>query len=137
MTSSKSRGQELAKAAAQFIGLRFQLHGRDPSQGLDCIGLVACSLEAVGCKPETPSGYGLRNSNLTPWLNCAEQSGLTQISGAVELGDIVLIKPGPGQYHLVIAETASSAIHAHAGIRKIVRQTMAFSEIKTRHWRLL
>ena len=137
MKISKSRGQKLAKAAAQFIGLRFQLHGRDPRQGLDCIGLVACSLEAVGCKPEAPSGYRLRNSNLRPWLNCAEQSGLTPINGAIESGDIILIKPGAGQYHLVIAENASSAIHAHAGIRKIVRQKIALGDLKFRHWRLL
>jgi cell wall-associated NlpC family hydrolase len=137
MTSSNRHGQELAKAATQFIGLRFQLYGRDPRQGLDCIGLVACSLEAIGRKPHSPTGYGLRNSSLTPWLNCAEKSGLTPISGAVESGDIVLIRPGPGQYHLVIAENSSSAIHAHAGIRKIVRQKIAFSELKTRHWRLL
>jgi hypothetical protein len=28
---------DLANAAAGFLGVRFRLHGRDPATGLDCI----------------------------------------------------------------------------------------------------
>ncbi|MEL7218948.1 MAG: peptidoglycan endopeptidase, partial [Pseudomonadota bacterium] len=66
MTCSSTNGPELAKAAARFIGVRFQLLGRDPLLGLDCVGLVTCSLEAIGRHPVVPAGYRLRNSDHIP-----------------------------------------------------------------------
>lgn len=136
MKSKDRRGRQLAHAAAQFIGSPFRLYGRDPKQGLDCVGLVACSLKVVGCAPKVPSGYTLRNSDLGPWLHCAAQTGLIPASGSIESGDIILTNPGPGQYHLVIAECESQVIHAHAGIRRIVRQDMRLIEASPRRWRL-
>lgn len=136
MINNAARGQQLAKAASRFIGVRFQLHGRDPKVGLDCIGLLACSLEAIGSLPVVPQGYRLRNASHLRWLKCAQHSGLVPVQGRITAGDILLIKPGPGQQHLLIVENANSVIHAHAGLRKVVRQAVDPKEKKLAHWRL-
>lgn len=136
MSQNTTRGHALAKAAATFIGVRFQLQGRDPRVGLDCVGLLACSLEVIGFRPIAPKGYRLRNADPLRWLHCAQETGLVAVDGLTATGDVLLIKPGPGQHHLVIVESKTSVIHAHAGLRKVVRQPIDLSGEKLAHWRL-
>lgn len=136
MSESLARGQQLARAAACFIGARFRLHGRDPAVGLDCVGLLLCSLDAIGSKAVEPTGYRLHNSDHSPWLQCAKASGFIPARGPIEAGDVLLVIPGPGQQHLIIAESATSIIHAHAGLRKVVRQPMDQSIRPQAQWRL-
>lgn len=115
-------GAALALAATAFIGCPFRLHGREPSHGLDCVGLVAASLAAIGLSPKAPSGYGLRNVAVKNWLQFAAASDLLWSPGPIRKGDVVLIALGHGQHHLVITESCASVIHAHAGLRQVVRQ---------------
>lgn len=136
MSEIAARGQELANAAESFIGIRFRLHGRNPDEGLDCIGLIACCLEVIEENPVAPEGYRLRNTQISSWIGCAELSGFERVSGLVEAGDILLTKPGPGQHHLLIAANAHEAIHAHAGLRRVVRQSLASTGTIHSHWRL-
>ena len=120
---ASKRGQAIAEAAAQLIGSPFRLNGRNPRFGLDCVGLVHCALEAAGLRPASCKGYQLRNYSIEPFLKSAEASGLAKSSGPVEPGDIVLVIPGPAQHHLLVAEGGGRFIHAHAGLRKVVRST--------------
>ena len=117
-------GAALAQAAASFIGCPFRLHGREPCHGLDCVGLVAVALAAVGASPVSPVGYGLRNLAVEHWLRFAAASGLASSPGPIRAGDVVLIALGHGQHHLIIADSGTSVIHAHAGLRQVVRQPL-------------
>lgn len=126
----------LTQAAANLIGAPFRLHGRDPATGIDCVGLVYTSLVAIGRKPVAPEGYRLRNSDTRRWFAAAPLSGFAAADGALEPGDLILIMPAPGQQHLMIVENLQSAIHAHAGLRRVVRQTMAPDLEILAHWRL-
>ncbi len=112
----------MADAALGLVGCRFRLHGRDPATGLDCIGLVHAALTAAGCAPVPPRGYGLRNIAIDGWLPMAAQSGLVAAHGPVCAGDILLLALGYAQHHLVIALDAENVVHAHAGLRRVVRQ---------------
>lgn len=131
-----TRGEALAKAAAGFIGAPFRLHGRSPAAGLDCIGLVVVSLEAIGLPANPPTGYAIRNRAVEQWLSHAASSGLVHAAGPIRAGDILLTRPGPAQHHLMIAENALSAIHAHAGLRRVVRQPLSQDIEIAAHWRL-
>lgn len=124
-------GVALAKAASDFIGCPFRLHGRDPESGLDCVGLVAAAIAAAGGQPSVPSGYTLRNIAIDHWLHFAAASGLTPALGPIRSGEVLLIALPPCQHHLVIAESAASVIHAHAGLRQVVRQPLES------HWRII
>lgn len=116
------RGAALAQAAAAMVGCPFRLHGRDPATGLDCIGLVAAALSAIGARPAAPTGYGLRNLAVEHWLHHAAASGLEPSPGPLRVGDVLLIALGACQHHLVIATGGGMVIHAHAGLRRVVRQ---------------
>lgn len=118
-------GEAVAAAAEALVGAPFRLHGRDPASGVDCVGLVACALAATGAQPVAPVGYGLRNLGIGQWLPLAERSGLVPATGeALRRGDVVLITLAHCQHHLVIATDSRSVIHAHAGLRRVVRQPM-------------
>jgi cell wall-associated NlpC family hydrolase len=117
-----ARGDAVARAALDLVGCRFRLHGRDPATGLDCIGLVHAALAAASAAPVAPHGYGLRNIAIDDWLPFAAQSGLVAARGPIRAGDVLLLRLGYAQHHLVIAVDAVSVVHAHAGLRRVVRQ---------------
>ena len=125
-----------AAAAARLIGSKFRLHGRNPTTGLDCIGLVDASMKAIDRKPHLPVGYALRNVTIEHWLGCFELSGFELVTGRRLTGDLLLFRPGPGQHHIAIAEGPDSIIHAHAGLRRVVRQPWPALSSPMAHWRL-
>ncbi len=131
-----TEGERLAAAAASLIGTPFCLHGRDPASGLDCVGLVHASLAAIGHQGQSPEGYALRTIDPQRWFACAHDYGLVKAHGSIRAGDVILTSPGPGQSHLAIAESEISAIHAHAGLRRVVRQTLSVMPAKLMRWRI-
>lgn len=129
-------GDALAEAALGLLGCPFRLHGRDPDTGLDCVGLVSAALTASGAQPVVPIGYGLRNLSIDQWLPLAERSGLEPSSGPLRAGDVLLIALAHCQHHLVIAADAVSVIHAHAGLRRVVRQPLDLDWRICAQWRV-
>lgn len=131
-----ARGEALAAAGLALVGSSFRLHGRDPATGLDCVGLVHAGLLAVGVQPVSPHGYGLRNLGVGQWLGLAQDSGLVPVTGAPVVGDVSLIALAHCQHHLVIVASEEDVIHAHAGLRKVVRQPFDPAWQVCAHWRL-
>ena len=131
------RGAQLGVAAREFLGVPFKLHGRNPRTGLDCVGLVLASLEKVGVHAKAPVGYALRNRTIQKWLSYTDNAGLASCCNAIECGDVLLTSPGPHQHHLLIAQGQASAIHAHAGLRRVVEEPLPPSLKPLAHWRLI
>ena len=129
-----------ADAAEALIGTPFALHGRNPRHGLDCVGLVACALEAGGDVPRVPEGYGLRNASISRFLVLAHDNGFGAVSeaGAVKAarGDLLLVAPGPGQSHLLVALGPDHFVHAHAGLRRVAAHCGPLGWPIEHHWRL-
>ena len=126
----------LTTAAEALVGAPFRLHGRDPATGLDCVGVVAAALAAIGCAVEAPAGYALRNRSITGLLGLADANGLVEARAPLAPGDLVLVRPGPAQHHLLIAIAADSFVHAHAGLRRVVAQPGPLPWPIERRWRL-
>ena len=78
-------GAALAAAAESLVGTRFRLHGRDPDTGLDCVGLLAASLAAIGRAAPLPNGYRLRARSL-PGLEAANSSSASMPVEAFQQG---------------------------------------------------
>lgn len=129
-------GEDLARAAEELAGVPFRLHGRDPATGLDCVGVVAAAFAACGRRPRKPHGYGLRNRAVDGWLALAEDAGLVNAQGGQRPGDVVLVRPGPGQHHLLVVLAGDRFVHAHAGLRRVVIQPGPLSWPIERRWRL-
>ena len=116
--------EAFAQAAESLVGTRFRLFGRDPAYGLDCVGLVAAALARSGRSVSAPIGYGLRSADIEKFLPFATHAGLEPCSGDPMRGDVLLMRPGPAQHHLVIATAPHMIVHAHAGLRRIVSQPL-------------
>jgi cell wall-associated NlpC family hydrolase len=129
-------GAAVAAAAERLVGTPFRLHGRDPACGLDCVGLVAAALAAIGRPAFAPVGYRLRQCGIDRFLDAAARSGLIAASGPIEPGDVLSVRPGPAQHHLVIAATAGGFVHAHAGLGRVVLTPAPLSWPVGHHWRL-
>jgi cell wall-associated NlpC family hydrolase len=127
----------LAREAELLVGTPFRLHGRDPATGLDCIGLFAAAMARAERPVAVPTGYTLRLGRLDPWLPDPASCGLRAARGRFAPGDVVLLQPGPGQIHLAIADRKLGWVHAHAGLRKVVRDIALPDGPIIHHWRLL
>ena len=106
---------DIEARARALIGVRFRLHGRDPASGLDCVGLVAC---ATGIVART--GYPLRGGDPGEIEAALRAAGFARVDTA-RPGDVVLLRPGPGQLHMAV-RTASGLVHADATLRRVVER---------------
>ena len=126
----------LGEAAAALLGCRFRLHGLDPASGLDCVGLVCASLRAIGRDPVAPRGYGLRNLTVEHLMTFAESSGLEPATGPIGPDEVLLAALGYGQHHLMITTGRDNVIHAHAGLRRVVRHPRDPAGCISARWRV-
>ena len=131
-----SDAQAFAEAAERLIGTPFRLHGRDPEFGLDCVGLVAVAMRAIGREPITPEGYCLANRRIDHWLALAETGGWRTTLCETNPGDLVLVHPAPTRSHLLICGPKDNFIHAHAGLRRVVSTPSPLAWKIARQWRL-
>jgi len=121
-------------AARAAVGARFRLHGRDPTTGLDCVGLAAWALRAGGFAGTVPSGYALRGGDPARAIAAIESAGLIRMTEAAP-GDLLLCASGPGQLHLAI-DSGGGIIHADAVLRRVVERPGALPWPLIACWRL-
>ncbi|MDT0576536.1 NlpC/P60 family protein [Croceicoccus sp. F390] len=130
-------GQRMAQAAESLVGTPFRLCGRDPATGLDCVGLIGAAAARAGRPLDLPVSYSLRNLNVDRLLEHARGSGLVRLDGeARRVGDILLFRLGPVQLHLALFAGPNCYIHAHAGLRRVVKSEAEQGWHTERHWRL-
>lgn len=131
-----SRSERLAQAALSLVGTRYRLHGRDPVTGLDCVGLLAASLDCIGSKALLPNGYTLRSRRLAGLAEIADRAGLYEVDDGIAAGHVLLLRCSPVQHHLVIATSDACCVHAHAGLRRVVRTPIPAEWPVAGHWQL-
>ncbi len=130
-------GNELAHAAESFVGASFRLHGRDPIIGLDCVGLALLAMAEIGRAVRLPASYQLRNLEPERFLQLPAAAGFVEAPDfELEDGDVLIFAPGPAQLHLAIVAVGGGVIHAHAGLRRVVRTPLPLPWPIIGHWRL-
>lgn len=129
------QGERIAAAARALIGTRFRWHGRVPESGLDCVGLVAAAHRGAGLAlPALPDRYarcGLDCDAAERWMSAA---GLARGDGPARPGDVLFADMGEGQLHLMLRD-GEAVIHAHAGLRRVVRGPMPDEAAVLSVWR--
>lgn len=129
-------GESLACAAEALVGRPFRLHGRDPATGLDCIGVLDQALQAIGRQATLPQAYSLRTRQVPDLSGLAESCGFAAAEGVPAPGDVLFVRIGPVQFHLVIAARDGRFVHAHAGLRRVVTGRIDATWPIIGHWRL-
>ena len=124
------RNEAVVRARA-LVGTRFRLHGRNPETGLDCVGLLICACPTITHPPE---GYALRGGSAAGFAAMFVANGMRCRCGAPREGDVLLLQPGPSQFHLGIWSGAS-LIHADAILRRVVETPGAPSWPIVSAWR--
>ena len=128
--------EAFASAAEGLVGSPFRLHGRCPTTGVDCVGLVILSLRSAGREVISMPAYRLRNSDYGFVEQLAKRNGFAEAVGPVGRGDLLMVEAGPAQRHLLVAQSHTEFIHAHAGLRRVVRLRGELPWPLFRHWRL-
>ena len=128
-------GNELADAALTLIGAPFRLHGRDPATGLDCIGVFSAALAICGVRVRLPNTYRLRGATLPDLARFAQHLDFERTTAAVQRGDVLFARPGPVQFHLMIATGGERYVHAHAGLRRVVLSPRPADWLVEQVWR--
>lgn len=129
-------GLALATAAQALVGTRFRLNGQDPATGLDCLGLVAASLAAIGRPVPLIAPRSLYHSGGPSVAVIARSLGLVTAIGSVVAGDVVLVRCSPVQLHVLVALGRGRFAHAHAGLRRVVIGAPDRDWRIVGHWRL-
>lgn len=129
-------GEALAAAAESLIGAPFRLHGRDRVTGLDCVGVLAAALAAIGRAARLPTGYSLRSHALRNTDEIARACGLSPTNAPVRSGDVLLARTAPCQFHVLIATGENRFVHAHARLKRVVVCDGPLDWQIAGHWRL-
>lgn len=123
--TDREREERIVAAARGLVGVRFRLHGRGPASGVDCVGLVAAALEEgglAGLRASAPRGYRLRGGRAEDHAAALRAAGLIPV-GDERPGDVLLVRAGVAQFHLMVATgigEAAGHVHAHAGLGRVV-----------------
>jgi len=118
----------IVAAARALVGVRFRLHGRSAARGLDCVGLAALVLGRAA-----PEGYSLRSGNRAQAERWLREAGLVRVEAPMG-GDLVLVRPGPLQLHVMI-RVPGGHVHAHAGLGRVVEMPGEAAWPVLGHWR--
>lgn len=109
------------QAARALVGVPYRLHGRRADHGLDCVGLVALAYDRAGLHfAPPPVDYRMRHAAMSALSRPLVQAGFAIASlDAIAPGSIIIQRWPSGGLHMLVA-TPEGAVHAHAGLRKIV-----------------
>ena len=110
--------ERIARAGLGLTGVPFRLHGRTRVGGVDCVGLVLLALADAGLSPPVPPSYFLRGTSPDAVATAMGDAGLERVAEA-GVGDIILVRSGPMQLHLMIRADGGH-VHAHASLGRVV-----------------
>lgn len=106
-----------AKRALALVGTPFRPQGRDPRQGVDCIGL--CLIAYRLPHEMARNDYRLRGRHLREIETAILGTFRKLESEFPRPGDLLLLRPAEEQAHLAVL-TSQGFVHADARLRRVV-----------------
>lgn len=112
-----ARSAQIVAAARGCVGTRFRPQGRRVGVGLDCVGVALIAAAAAGRAITSPP-YALGGDHEARLDAALAGFGWTPVA-VPRPGDLLVLAPGAQRRHLAIA-TSRGAVHAHAGLGRVV-----------------
>ena len=110
-------------AARGYLGVRFRHQGRS-GQGVDCAGLVAVCLRAIGREPADVEAYGREPLNQGLREMCVANFGEPIPKDEMRPGDVALMRFRGEPSHVGIVTDYTygglALVHAFAQVKKVV-----------------
>jgi lipoprotein Spr len=107
---------DFGERARAFVGTRFRPQGRDPSLGLDCVGLLLCTF---GIPIESVRRNYLLRGDHRAEIERELTANFRRVRSAKRTGDLMLLSIASDQLHFGI-RTDRGFVHAHAGLGRVV-----------------
>jgi cell wall-associated NlpC family hydrolase len=119
-----TRGQ-IVYCAETLLGVTFRHQGRNPSVGLDCVGLAVTVAKMVGLDPYDTSSYSRRPDG-SKFLEHFSRAGCKR-KPILEAkpGDLIIFKESSYPCHVAILGYDDFMIHSFILRRKVVREKLA------------
>ncbi len=120
-----TRDEIVAHVRTSYLGVKWVHQGRTREQGIDCLGVPALTGIHFGVLPVLPVEYGRRPDGtlVDGFKNYLVLKRPDQRGD----GDILVFASGVHPCHCGISSTfrgQPAVIHSHAGLRKVVEQTL-------------
>jgi hypothetical protein len=130
-------GDKIADAAIALVGCPFKLRGRRAEAGVDCVGLAGLALANAGRAVDIPDDYVMRGDYMGRISAFFDGNGFVRLADAeTEAGDFLVSRTASRQLHLlIVADTG--AVHAHAGLRRVVLTPFPLPWPIVGHWRFI
>ena len=132
-----AKGDQLAEIALSFQGTRFWPNGREPGRGLDCAGLVICSLWAMSIECPNPDYHlGAFHDHFDLMRGCLADV-FEQAEPPLEVGDVLAMRLPRIPNHMAVYIGSDQVVHAVTG--RDVRTTVIDHSLNSRIesvWRL-
>lgn len=132
-----ARGDMIAAAADGMVGTPFKHQGRNPKAGVDCAGVVLCSVWSAGCELPDCIGYGPQ-PKADVLLEELQQRARRVHRDDAEPGDIMLFQYRADMpMHFAVLLANEYVVHAHGSTGKVIkhRLTSAWSARLHSIWR--
>jgi murein DD-endopeptidase / murein LD-carboxypeptidase len=125
--------EQFADAATRCIGARFRLQGRDPSTGLDCVGLVAWCAQTIGLPVMDSNDYVLASSAEKLMPHLLASGFVMRPDLRPRAGDVLIFKLQNSLNHVGIC-TPRGVVHADMRFRRVVEHRLdAFWQAQLAH----
>ncbi|MDR3450734.1 MAG: NlpC/P60 family protein [Alphaproteobacteria bacterium] len=109
---------QMIAASRGCIGTPFHHQGRDPANGLDCIGLLIVAARAAGMQVQDRNDYSRRPDGISLIAALAEHGAVA--ADEIQAGDILVFRYDRQPQHVALATGADSMIHSFAPAGKVV-----------------
>ena len=112
----------IVEAARKYLGVKFRHQGRSMATGVDCAGLVICTLRDIGMTPVDTTDY-----NMTPdpvqMLSIIVQSAVEIPINDMMPGDVLWMRFATEPQHVAIA-TENGIIHSYSNRGRVVEHAL-------------
>lgn len=120
-----AKGDIIAAAADSMVGVPFKHAGRNPKVGLDCVGVVLCSVWSAGCDLPDCIGYGPLPRHEVVLAELDKRAKRLHMDDA-QPGDVLLFEYRREMpMHFAVLLSNNYIVHAHGATGKVVKHRLS------------
>ena len=119
-----TKGEQIAAAAEAMVGTPFRHQGRNPRSGVDCVGVVLCSVWSAGLDITDCIGYGPLPKSDVLLEELGKRARRVHRDDA-QPGDVLIFQyKADLPIHFAVLVGSEHMVHAHSSTGKVVKHRL-------------